>query len=257
MTHKPKILFYDIETKPLQAWIWRTGEQRILSTQLVNKHNQYDIICLAYSWLDSNKVYSLNWGYKNQNSKSMIQKFTKICREADIIIGKNNNRFDDKFINTLRLRHGLEGAPDLLEKVDDLEKQIRKYFYLPSFKLDYISEIFGYGGKEKVGFDDWINIVEKNPTKGLQAFKRMIQYNIKDVKDTKKIWKKCSKYFKPKFNLSVHMQKEVCTHCGSTDIKRNGTTQIGLTKYQNYYCNNHGGFAGKKPLFTKKLILKS
>ena len=157
---KPKILFYDIETSPLQAWIWRPGKQVVNSSQLTN-YTEYDTICICYEWSHSNKRGKLDWGYSAQNSKKMIKQFTELCDEADIVIGKNNKGFDDKHVNTLRLKHNLPGRPDLLSKVDDLQSQMKKHFYLASYKLDYFSEMLGFGGKDKMEFKDWKDIVEK------------------------------------------------------------------------------------------------
>jgi hypothetical protein len=152
--------------------------------------------------------------------------------------------------------HGLEGRPDLLEKTDDLEKQLRKYFYLPSFKLDFISDSLGFGGKDKMCFDDWINIVNKDKQKGLQAFKKMLKYCYKDVKDTIGIWKYCSKHFKSKFNHSTFKGDFRCIKCGSTNITRSGIRQSGVTKYQQYFCKDHGGYAGRKVLGSKAITMR-
>ena len=119
--------------------------------------------------------------------------------------GKNNKRFDDKHLNTMRLYHGLEGRPDLLEKVDDLETQMRRHFYLPGYGLDYFSGELGFGGKTKMFFEDWINIVEKTPKTGKKAFKKMTSYCLKDVHDTKLLWKHCESHFKPKLNMSYFL----------------------------------------------------
>lgn len=256
MSNPPKILIYDIETAPLQAWIWRCGEQRVNPSQLVEGKDRYDIICLAYAWLDSNEKGVLDWNFKKQDSKPMVKEFTEMCDYADMIIGKNNKRFDDKHINTMRLIHGLDGRPDLMSKVDDLEVQMRKHFYLPSNGLDYFSKILGFGGKSPVGFEDWINIVTKHPTKGEAALKKMKKYCLKDVLDTKNIWNYCRKHIKPRYNYSKEQQKGlVCANCGSVWTRKNGTITTNGKQYQNMYCNEHGGHAGRYLIGGKTKIL--
>ena len=165
----------------------------------------------------------------------------------ETFIGKNNKRFDDKHVNTMRLIHGLDGRPDLLDKVDDLESQLRKYFAFPTTKLDYISDLLGLGGKHDMCFQDWIDIVEKTKN-GKKKFNKMINYCGKDVSDTKAIWKYCEKHFKPKYNYSAATEREVCVTCGSSNIKKNGTRLSGGVMYQQYFCNEHGGYAGKASL---------
>ena len=254
---KPKILFYDIETTPLKAYVWRTGKQVLRHGQLIPGADSYDVICICYEWLHSKEKGILGWGYKQQNSKKMIKEFTKVCHEADIIIGKNNKRFDDKHMNTMRLNHGLDGRPDLLAKVDDLETQMRKHFYLPSYGLDYFSAKLGFGGKDKMCFQDWIDIVEKTKN-GEKAYKKMLKYCSKDVHDTKLIWKHCERHMNPKYNYSTAMQKMVCKVCGSYKLRKNGyyTATTGI-KYMQFYCNNHKGYAGKLALNAKKQIMRN
>jgi hypothetical protein len=256
MSKKPKILFYDIETTPLQAWVWRPGKQVVRHGQLVGGMESYEIICIGYAWLHSSESGCLTWDYKTQNSKKMIQQFTKMCDEADLIIGKNNRRFDDKHLNTLRLLHGLPGRPDLLSKVDDLESQIRRHFYLPSYTLDYVSKLFGFGGKTSMSFQDWIDIMEKNAN-GEKSFRKMVSYCKKDVQDTKKLWKALESHITPKFNHSVHTGKSVCKVCGSDNIRPNGSTRSPAgVKYVKYYCNDHKGHAGSHREGAKNPILK-
>lgn len=255
--NKPKVLFYDIETTPLKAWIWRCGKQVVRHGQLVNENSQYDIICIGYEFLHGNKKGVLAWDYEKQCSKKMIKEFTKLCDEADIIIGKNNKRFDDKHVNTLRMIHGLDGRPDLLKKVDDLETQVRRHFYLPSYGLDYISNLAGLGGKDSMCMQDWIDIVEKNKN-GKKSFKKMIKYCAKDVHDTKLIWKYCEKHIEPKLNVSALNHNHSCKVCGSLDIRKNGvyTSSTGGV-FQQYYCNSHKGYAGKVSIKSKNPILRS
>lgn len=255
LTKKPKILFYDIETSPLRAWVWRMGEQRVGQHQLDSKYDRYDIITLCYEWGHSNKRYTLDWGVKAKNSKKLVEKFTALCDEADIVIGKNNKRFDDKHMNTLRLHHGLPGRPDLLSKVDDLESQMRKHFYLPSYGLDYFSNMLGFGGKNNMCMQDWIDIIEGNQTLAAKKLKKMVKYCSKDVSDTKKMWYLTAKHFQPKLNLSAVKSGLCCISCGSTNIHKNGTKMSGKTKYQTYMCREHGGYAGKIAVNSKKDVL--
>ena len=254
---KPKILIYDIETTPLQAWVWRPGKQVVRSNQLVEGKSRTDIICLSYEYLHSNDKGTLDWGYEEQNSKKLVKEFTEICEDADLIIGKNNKRFDDKHLNTQRLWHGLSGSPHILKKVDDLETQMRKHFFLPSYGLDYFSAELGFGGKTKMEFSDWIHIVEKTPVEGEKAFKKMKKYCAKDVHDTKLIWLHCEKHFEPKYNYSAVLNELVCKVCGSDKIRKNGTrVEANGVTFQHYYCNAHHGYAGKINIKAKKTILR-
>lgn len=240
----PRILFYDIETSPLKAWIWRLGKQVIRHDQLIDGHNKYGIICISYCWNDKSKIKNINWG-KDQDSEQVVEEFDKIIKQADITIGKNSDSFDLKHINTHRLLAGLPGMPEWAMNTDDLQKQMRKHFYLPSYSLEYFAELIGLGGKDEMKFDDWIKIVEENDRKSL---KKMIKYCNRDCDITRKAWFKILPHITPKFNMSVFNEVVSCRTCGSKNIKKNGTMQQGRTKYQNYFCNEHGGYAGRAPV---------
>lgn len=245
MIKKPKILFYDIETTPFRTWSFRLGEQYVGHKQIV-KGDKIDIICITYCW-NKGKAIHLDFGYEKQDSKEMIREFDKIIKQADITIGQNSDRFDVKHINTQRMLHRLPPFPDWADCTDDLLKQLRKYFNLPSNKLDYVSELFGFGGKMDMEMQTWIDIKEKNEN-GIKSFNKMIRYGKKDVIDTRASFNRIKPYIKPKFNMATFLQEHVCTNCGSSNIYKNGTRIAGKTRYQNYYCNEHGGYAGKCPI---------
>ena len=250
---KPRILFYDIETSPLQAWIWRPGKQVVRHGQLVADHNTYNIICITYCWNDGKPAKALDWGYNEQSSVKMIEEFDKIIKQSDITIGKNSDSFDVKHINTQRMLAGLPGMPEWAQYTDDLQKQMKRHFYLPSYTLDYFSEMLGFGGKIKMEMADWIHIVMKTPGLGRKALKKMVTYGKKDVEDTRAIWLKCEKHFTPKFNANAVSLNPgmACRNCGSMDLKLNGVRYQGASKYQQFFCHTHHGYAGRATINKK------
>ena len=245
--NKAKILFYDIETTPLLAYVWRLGKQAVRHQQLHSKHDMYNIICITYCWNDGKPAKALVFDYDTQCCKTIIKEFDALVKEADYTIGKNSDRFDVKQINTQRMIHNLPPCPEWMDTKDDLEKQMRKYFYLPSHSLDYISGKLGFGGKIKMEFQDWIDIVEQNKN-GKKSLKKMVKYGKKDIVDTRNVWNYLCKHFKPRLNMATHLGGRRCTHCGSVDIVKNGTYAAGKTYYQRYHCKSHGGYAGRAPI---------
>jgi hypothetical protein len=247
---KPKILFFDIESAPVKAWVWNCGKQYVGHKQLVKEHNQYGIICIAYAWNDDKPAKVLDWGYDEQDTGRLVKEFDEIIQQADHVIGKNSDRFDNKMINAARMFAGLPGIPSWTKYTDDLEKQMRKHFRMPSQSLDYISNQLGYGGKIRMEFQDWIDIVEKTP-EGPKAFKKMLKYNKKDVEDTRSLWYYLSSHFEPKFSMANYMNDRICCRhedCGSRNVKKNGIRWSGQVRYQEYFCNNCGRYAGRTSL---------
>ncbi len=259
-----KLLIYDIETGLLKANIFRLGEQTIRHTQLDPAHNENTIICISAKWYGDKKVFVFE-------GDDCVEQFDKLARKADVCLGKNSDRFDVKYINTARMMQGLPPYPEWMDTSDDLEKQLRKYFAFPSQSLDYISQIFGMGGKEKMEFSDWVAIRDyklwkkldrpstytcvllfrtggrKVEEKGRQALKKMIHYNKKDVLDTEAALIKVLPYIKLKYNAAVN-NKTGCTTCGSTKLMPTKIIVKGKTRYQQFKCLNHNGYGGKAVL---------
>lgn len=250
MTDKPKVLFYDLESAPLQAWIWSPGKQYVGHKQLVKNYSRWGIICITYCWNDGKPAKSIDWGYEDQDTGKVIEEFDKIIKQADWTIGKNSDRFDTKMINAARMFAGLPGMPEWTKYKDDLEVQMRKYFRLPSQSLDYISNELGLGGKIKMEMQDWIDICEKNPN-GDKKLKKMIKYGKKDVEDTRFLWNKLQEHFEPKLNMATFLDiPQICRYadCGSNHLKKNGTRVAGKTRYQEYLCSDCGRYAGRAPI---------
>ncbi len=273
-----KILIYDLETTLLWSLIFALGKQVLRHNQLLKGYfSRTHVICITYQWSHEKTPHILTWGDSIEDEKKMIIEFDKLIKQADIVIGKNSNRFDNKHINTQRLWHDLPGCPDWIRYTDDLESQMRKYLYLPSYSLDYISEQLGLGGKKKMEFSDWVDIGyyrlstllpshrsvdvvfdiltgqsrQDIVKKGKKAEKKMFVYGKKDTKDTAALWNYCSKHFETKGNHSKPLDSTggilTCKQlgCQSTDLCKNGHKVVSGVKYQKFHCNTHNGYAGR------------
>lgn len=243
---KPRVLFYDIETTPLKAYVWRLGEQVVRHDQLTDDGSMYNIICITYCWNDGQPAQHFDWGYEEQNSKNMIEQFDALINTADIIIGKNNKSFDDRHINTQRLLHQLPPLTGWGKKSDDLQVQMKKFFgkALPSQSLDYISKLLGVGGKIKMSLSDWVHIVEKTDE---GSFHKMIEYGKKDVEDTRAIWDRVVGHIDPKFSAKPKDPKPhgSCHMCDSTRLQSRGVRMTIQGKRQRYQCQDCGTWNSK------------
>lgn len=282
--NKPKILIFDIETALLLAYLFSTGKQYVGHSQLQAGHNMWAIICINYCWADGGSVKTIAWTPEG-GVEAMIAEFDEIIKTADLVVGKNSDRFDNPMINACRMFAGLPGLPDWIKYTDDLETQMRRHFRLPSQSLDYISTKLGLGGKIKMEFSDWIaihrwmemeklhlairqesgafylenilDIICKNNynekyevvmAEGKAAMAKMCKYGRKDTADTRTLWNTLSEHFDSKFNMATFVNDgSRCKHadCGSENIKKNGTRVSGKTVYQTYLCGDCGRYAGR------------
>lgn len=275
-----RMLIFDIETAYLKANVWRLGEQQVRHGQLDPSADMYAIYTISYKWYGNKEVHCLV-------GENAVEEFDKIVRRADVVLGKNNTSFDNKYVNTQRMLKGLKPLPQWMDISDDLERQIRKYFVFPSYSLDYVSKLFGFGGKIKMEFDDWVNIANyellqkftsnltykskkvKEETafcktmfkdsvknivyKGAKAWLKMIKYNKKDVLDTENVLKKILPYIKLKYNAAAWNETgHGCITCGSTKLVPTKMITKGKTRYQEFECLKHKGYAGKATIVYDK-----
>ena len=283
---KLKVLVYDIETCLSLFWGFRPGKQVVRSNQLLDGYFMYNhIICITYGWVGQKKVHVLDWGKDGTTEKDMLLKFQELLEEADIVIGKNNRRFDDKHITTNFWLNDIPMLKTMTEISDDLETQIRKHFYLSSYSLDYVSKLKFGDGKKSMLFSDWTSIAQKRlldllktegSTKtslthtssllfnkeledvlkdGQKSLNKMLSYGKKDTADTMRLIESVWPYIKPKFNpskLAKQAGESVlrCRKCGSTDIGPNGSGVSNGQLMQRYVCKNQKcrGNAGSLPI---------
>lgn len=246
VSEKTKILIFDIETPLLKAYIWDCGDQVVRHDQLVPGWDQFNIICIAYKWSHEKKIHVLHWDYDSQDSSGMIEEFDKIVEQADIIVGKNSNKFDIKMVNGVRFLKGLKPFPQWAASKSDIEVQCRKHFRFPSQSLEYLAKNLGMGGKDKMERQDWINIQEKTAD-GPKAFKKMLRYCVRDVKLTDELLKRLDEYIISDLNSNDFSRDGLVCRlitCGSSDIIKNGTRIVKRRLMQRYHCNTHNGYAG-------------
>jgi hypothetical protein len=280
---QPQILFFDIETLPLKSFIWQPGTQYVGHKNLCPSHAMWGLICIQYA-INDGPVKVLRYD-KHGGTEGMIKAFDKLVKESDIVLGKNSDRFDIKMLNAMRALLDIPPIVGWEKYTEDLEKQMRRYFRLPSQSLDYISKQLGVGGKVSMQMSDWVDIsnmkeledlkaegvdthalkiVSKHLFKdtatniskaGKVALNKMCHYGAKDTEDTRILWNYLKAHFDPKFNMAKFLEeKHGCKHCGSTDTKKNGTRVAGKTRFQEFFCNSCGMYAGRAPISAKGVI---
>lgn len=230
--NSPRVLLFDIETRYIIFRGWRTGKQYVDQSQIVLGEDS-DIICIAYKWLGEPKVHSLTWDSKTQSSSQMIEAFSKIVESADLCVGHNSDSFDMRHINTQRMLHDQD--PIAWPTSEDTLKGLRKHFNLPSYRLDYISKLLTGSGKKKMNFDDWIEVVER---KSKKALVKMVRYCERDVVKLEQIYKRLSRYMKPKVHAGIakYNDRDTCPRCSCPEFRKNGTVLRITGRVQRYQC---------------------
>lgn len=211
--HKIKRLFFDIETSPNLVYAWRIGYNLTLDHNMIVKERA--IISVAYKWEGDSTVHCITWD-KNQCDKSLLEEFIKVLHTADEIVAHNGKKFDEKWLRTRCIYHGIPTFPKY-KSIDTLTKA-RSGFNFNSNKLDYIAKFLKVGAKlHHEGFDMWKKIIEKNDKTALET---MCQYNKIDVIVLEDVFNAIKNYIVPETHVGVLNNKEKysCASCGSYNL---------------------------------------
>lgn len=202
------------------------------------------IISLAWKWLGDEKVQALSLpmfdGYKRDkhNNKALIVELHKLFSQADIVVGHNVKRFDDRRSNTDIIKHGLKPPPPH-KSVDTLEFA-RFKFDFNSNKLDDLGEFLGVGRKVKhPGFEMW----EKCLDGDTEAWEMMVRYNKGDVALLERIYLKLRPWMtshpalKPRENTN---KNPPCPLCHARKLQSKGVSISRAGVAPRYHCQACG-----------------
>lgn len=219
---EPKILIYDIETAKINFELWWSGKQ------FVNGNNSLSdpkIITISYKWLGSDKIEYVKWD-KDKSDQQLMKDFLTLYNQADMVIGINNDKFDNRYINARAAKYGLE--VNTLVKSLDVQKQCRKLFRLPSYSMKYLGRYFELGQqKMKVHMQDiWEDIMYGTQKESEEAMDLLIEYNRQDIATTEALYLKLRKYLKHPIHLGVLQDQSRCSSpvTGSEDVSLFKTT---------------------------------
>lgn len=191
-----KVLILDIETAPIQAYVWGLFDQNVGINMI--KADWY-VLSWTAKWIDEEKVSYQDQRNKKgasiENDKEILKPLWKMINEADIVITQNGVKFDMKKLNSRFLIHGL-GMPDPYKNIDTL-KLAKKYFSFTSNKLEYMSAKFNTTYKKQdhrefPGFELWKGCLAGN----IKAWNCMKSYNQYDVLATEELFLKLSEFDK-------------------------------------------------------------
>lgn len=229
-----KVLVYDIETSRVKADLWWTGKQFVNHKQL---RSEPTIISISWKWCGEDEVHSLTWD-KNHCDEKMLKKFLKEYNSASLVIGQNNNSFDNKWINTRAAKHGLH--VDRFVKSFDIYRMAKRYFRLPSYSMDYMAKYFGLTPKQThEGMLMWEMIEYGSKSEKKEYLQKMVNYNVGDIVTTEELYLTLKPYFGSVTNKAVQMglPKWACPVSGSKNVKLLKTifTEMG-TVQRILYC---------------------
>ena len=210
-----KILVYDIETSRTTAKVWWTGKQYVNHKSL---KSEPAIISISWKWLGEDKIFALTWD-KNHCDKAMLKEFLVEYNCADMIIGQNNDRFDNRWVNARAMKHNLD--INTFVKSFDIMKQTKRLFRLPSYSMDYITKYLNVENKlVHEGLHMWDMIEDGSEEEQKEYLQKMIDYNIGDIVSTEAMYVRLRKYMghKVHFGTLYGGEKWTSPSDGSRDV---------------------------------------
>lgn len=261
---EPKIVCVDLETLPdlnevLKVWPGLSNYPGLTLKATINS-----IICFGYRefGVDAKAKCISAWDFKNwtkdvNDDYEVVKAARAIIADADALISHNGKRFDLKFFNTRLAKHGLEPLHKM-KHIDTCQKA-KQHYYLFNNKLDTLGKWFADEEKmDHEGWPLWVKVHGGLPrVKDEDAEQRMTKYCKQDVDLTTKVFKvlrpHCNEI--PNYNLFTSMDVNVCTHCGSTRIKRDGHTYTKTTVLKRWRCKDcYGAMTESKKNKTLKPV---
>ncbi len=240
----------DIETAPIEAFVWGLFDQNI-GIDFIK--NDWSILSYAAKWVGSKKIIYADTGgrgvRKVRDDKILMRPLWDLLDAADIVIGQNLRKFDAKKVNAKMIAHGL-GPPSPYKVVDTLLVS-RKHFAFTSNKLAFTSRLLTDTPKDEhkrfAGFELWKECLADNPA----AWREMKKYNKRDVVATEKLYLKLRPWIAGHPSVSVHEDPEspTCPHCDSSKMQRRGVSVLRAGgSYPRFQCQGCGAWSRGKTL---------
>lgn len=231
---KLKILLIDIETAPIEAFVWQLFDQNVGLEEIIK---DWSVLSFCAKWMGKDEVIYQDTSLEKdpRNDKNIIKTVHSLLDEADIVITQNGVRFDLPKLNARFLAHGLT-PPSSYRNIDTL-KIAKKNFAFTSNKLEYMTKTFNVTFKKLnhklyPGFSLWKACLAGDK----KAWAEMKEYNVHDVLALEELYHKLAPFDRT-INFNVYSEDFInrCS-CGSTSFKPKGYHYTNRGKYKKYQC---------------------
>jgi len=229
---RQRVLLFDIETAPMEVFVWHLGKQRIHHHNIIKGWNT---LGWSAKWLCEKGVVSdilTPDEAIRRDDERIIKSVWKLLDEADVVIAHNAIGFDVRRLNTRFLYYDM--PPPMPFQVIDTLQAARKHFAFASNKLDYLATLLENRGKLETNFDLWKGCLKGDE----QSLKYMEKYNRMDVLLLEEVYLHLRPYIKSHPNMGIYSEAdvEVCPSCSSENIDWKGYYVTPAGKYRSFRC---------------------
>ena len=171
------------------------------------------LLCFAAKWYDRRTIeFHAAW----DDVEAMVCRSWQLYDEADIVVGYNSVKFDNKFLRSAWLEYGL-GRPSPWKNVD-LYTVNRQTFGRESYSLNHLAQQLGIEGKS--GHYD-PKVADACMEGDRQAQREMRQYNKGDVRVTEACYIALRSWMSNHPHVNTTSGDEItCNVCGGRNVTR-------------------------------------
>jgi hypothetical protein len=245
---RSRVLVYDIETRPMVGMMWQAyGDQSFSPEQVLDPGG---VLCWSARWLDESKIRYA--GDHHDGHESMIGQLWELLEAADVVIGYNQVRFDDKRVarEFALASMPLPTPPDSI----DLLRAVKARFGFPINKLQHVAAELGVGSKVvHTGWHMWRSCVT-DPATGVpylgpvpvgggdpRQWAMMRRYCKQDVVLTTDVYYRLRPYVKNHPHIGLHGGAlDGCPNCGEPMAATGRDMNTMSRKYPLLRCTSCG-----------------
>lgn len=183
-----RILALDIETAPNTVAVYQL-KQTYISPKYILEHGY--VLCFTAKWLGAAE---LHYAKSPDGHLAMLKKIHGLLNEADAVLHYYGKKFDIPTLNSEFLMHGLSPLKPIVQI--DLFPLMKRAFNFPSYKLDFVCQRLGIGGKlAHKGWGMWRACMDKLDEKYAKEWVVMERYNKRDVIMLERLYRKVRPWF--------------------------------------------------------------
>lgn len=240
---EPRILVYDIESSLQTVAVFGlAGNDWIQPDNIITERH---IISIAWKWLGEKQVHTVSLLDDPKRFKRDIHDDEHVCKtfhavvsQADAIVAHNGDKFDNKYINTRFIKHGLDPLPPI-PSIDTL-KMAKKHFMFNSNSLNYLGKFLGLGEKKSTPRGLWLKVLAGDA----KAIQTMVDYNKRDVTLLEGVFIKLRPFVSTVISREL-FGKSGCPRCGSKKVQSRGIYRALTRVYSRFQCQSCGGWFRK------------
>ncbi len=229
----PGILIFDIETAPMEVYVWGLYKQRINPDNVIE---DWFVLSWSAKWLFSSEIMSdvlTPEEARSGDDKRVCESMWALFESADIVVAHNARRFDIRKMNSRWILHEMK-PPSPYQTIDTL-KESQKMAAHSSHRLDYLGKILHNKGKIETDFALW----KKCKQGDSEALMYMEKYNRADVELLEEVYLSIRGWIKSHPNVGLYMEttEPVCANCGSDKIHEIGEYVTPAGMYRAFRCD--------------------